>query len=382
MDGHLLIVGASGRAAAFSALRAGLRPWCLDLFGDLDLRARCPVEVVASLTSRRLTALARQGPPGPWLYTGGLENRPRVVRRLARERPLWGNGAGVLAKVRDPFGLHRALREAGVPCPDVLPPDAHPHGGRWLVKPTAGAGGFGIRVAGRGRPAGPGDYLQAFVEGEARSAIYVAEAAGCRLLGVTHQLVGADWLHAPLHRYCGNVGPLRLTDAGHAAWSGLGDVVARFAGLRGLFGVDAVECDGVPWPVEVNPRYTASVEVLEYATGAAALALHRCEFDEPGTSPTHPWPPWEQDEAPSIIGKAIYYAPKPLTFADDGPWRDVLDDPREVAERPRFADIPPAGHPFAAGRPVLTFFTHADTPEECEARLRAQVAEVDQCLLQ
>ena len=38
---HLLIVGASARAAAFSALRAGLRPWCADLFGDDDLRARC-----------------------------------------------------------------------------------------------------------------------------------------------------------------------------------------------------------------------------------------------------------------------------------------------------------------------------------------------------
>ena len=38
----LLIFGASVRAAAFSALRAGLQPWCADLFADADLRARCP----------------------------------------------------------------------------------------------------------------------------------------------------------------------------------------------------------------------------------------------------------------------------------------------------------------------------------------------------
>src|SRR5437763_9510980 len=31
---HLLILGASTRAAAFSALRAGLRPSCADLFSD------------------------------------------------------------------------------------------------------------------------------------------------------------------------------------------------------------------------------------------------------------------------------------------------------------------------------------------------------------
>ena len=38
----LLIVGGSTRAAAFSALRAGLRPWCADLFADLDLQQRLP----------------------------------------------------------------------------------------------------------------------------------------------------------------------------------------------------------------------------------------------------------------------------------------------------------------------------------------------------
>ena len=31
---RLLLFGASTRAAAFSALRAGLKPWCVDLFAD------------------------------------------------------------------------------------------------------------------------------------------------------------------------------------------------------------------------------------------------------------------------------------------------------------------------------------------------------------
>src|SRR5437660_693977 len=90
MNDHLLIVGASARAAAFSALRAGLEPWCLDQFADADLCARCPAVLVRPrLYPRGLVALARKAPPGPWLYTGGLENRPRLVRRLTRERPLW-----------------------------------------------------------------------------------------------------------------------------------------------------------------------------------------------------------------------------------------------------------------------------------------------------
>ena len=34
----VVIFGASVRAAAFSALRAGLRPWCADLFADFALK--------------------------------------------------------------------------------------------------------------------------------------------------------------------------------------------------------------------------------------------------------------------------------------------------------------------------------------------------------
>ena len=45
---NLLILGASTRAAAFSALRAGLAPRCADFFADRDLAATCPVERVDS----------------------------------------------------------------------------------------------------------------------------------------------------------------------------------------------------------------------------------------------------------------------------------------------------------------------------------------------
>src|SRR5262245_61077027 len=44
---RLMIFGASARAAAFSALRAGLEPWCADLFADRDLQARCSVARIA-----------------------------------------------------------------------------------------------------------------------------------------------------------------------------------------------------------------------------------------------------------------------------------------------------------------------------------------------
>src|SRR6266436_2623844 len=97
----LLIVGASARAAAFSALRAGLRPWCADLFADVDLRARCPAQQLSpEQYPHGFLEMVRQAPPGPWIYTGGLENRRALVRHICRLRPLWGNDAGVLRRVR------------------------------------------------------------------------------------------------------------------------------------------------------------------------------------------------------------------------------------------------------------------------------------------
>ena len=72
-------------------------------------------------------------PPGPWLYTGALENRPAFVERLAQLRPLWGNGPEVLRRVRSPFALAARLRQAGLACPAVGRTTGEVAPGRWLV---------------------------------------------------------------------------------------------------------------------------------------------------------------------------------------------------------------------------------------------------------
>ena len=108
----LLIVGASARAAAMSAVRAGLSPWCADLFADLDLRAivpdvvRCPMDQYPSAFSEIL----RSAPEAPWIYTGGIENHPNLIRSMARIRPIWGNELVSLALARSPFAIERMCR--------------------------------------------------------------------------------------------------------------------------------------------------------------------------------------------------------------------------------------------------------------------------------
>ena len=63
--------------------------------------------------------------------------------------------------------------------------------------------------------------------------------------------------------YCGNIGPITLPVPVRNILQGIGDTLAVKAGLRGVFGIDFILEGKTPVPVEVNPRYTASVEVLE-----------------------------------------------------------------------------------------------------------------------
>ncbi len=375
---QLLILGASARAAAFSAVRAGLQPWCADRFGDADLRALCPTTALPPVEyPDGFERLLDRAPRAPWIYTGGLENRPALVRRLARMRPLWGNDARVLARVRAPRFVSALLRAQGLPCPEVHARAAElPEQGRWLVKPWAGAGGSGIRFwpdfprrASRSKRF----YFQEYLEGEACAALYIANGREACLLGVTYQLIGESWLHAAPFHYCGTLGPIEPTPRLRQVLERLGSVLAEGCGLRGILGVDFILRDGLPWPVEVNPRYTASVEVLEYALGFSALTLHRAVFDP--TAPALRPPPVLRDS--TWIGKAILFARAPLTFPTDGPWRSTLQSGPVPHQVPTFADIPCAGQLIEAGSPILTYFACASSQAAGRDSLRQIAADLD-----
>jgi len=276
----VLIIGASGRTAAFSALKAGLTPHVIDLFADEDLRAVAEVRRISSRQyPRGFVRLARQFPLMPFVYTGGLENYPDVIAAIAAERPLWGNGPDVLAKVRDPFALSSVLAEAELPHPRVRRWDEAPSEGDWLSKPLRGAGGTGIRFA-SARSRNPGRYLQEFIDGESRSAVF----CDSELLGLTRQLVGESWLHGRKFGYCGSIGPLAISHPERATWQRIGQMLIKWSGLRGIFGIDAVVREGVPWLIEVNPRYTASVEVVERSLTLSCFAGGRA-FSESAVLP-------------------------------------------------------------------------------------------------
>ena len=75
----LAIVGASVRAAAFSAVRAGFEVVAADLFADADLRAICETTRIESGYPDALADWLASTECDGWLFTGALENHHEVV---------------------------------------------------------------------------------------------------------------------------------------------------------------------------------------------------------------------------------------------------------------------------------------------------------------
>lgn len=364
----LTVLGASCRALAQSALLAGFEPHAIDLFADRDLEDCCSTARISRYPQDFLAALAT-APDGPWMYTGGLENYPALVGKLVLLRPLWGCGPAAVRGVRQPESIAKLARAAGCFFPGQ--PEA---GQRAVVKPRRGSGGLEVRLAaGEERPTLPqGSYLQAYVEGEAASAVLVAARGRAVFLGATRQLLGSDFGLARPFLYAGSAGPLVLSESCVAALEQLGNLLAERFELVGLFNVDFVLADQKTWVMEVNPRYSASVEVLERASGTALVGLHAaaCVSGE--------LPQQRLAFADRLWGKAVVYADGDGVVPEE---LDVLhqqwsEDDGETA----MADIPRVHDPLLAGQPVVTVFARGGMIEAVRRKLAERVTGVRRLL--
>lgn len=359
--GNVLILGASARAAAFSAIRAGLRPRCVDYFADADLAAVCPTTAIDPRQPDAEIERLAVSPGRPrWFYTGPFENRPDLVARLSLKSRLLGNGAETLRAVRDPWRAASVVHRADMAAPGLARiADGPPAPGRWLVKPLASAGGVGVRFWDGTPPAiDASHYLQEYIDGPTLSALYVAARGAARLLGIVRQEQGAPG--APF-LYRGSVGPWPVGRPVAAKLDRLGELLAVEFALVGLFGVDFVLADGEPRPIEINPRYTASVEVLELAARRSLLADHLRACVRGDLPEAYSSPPSSSD----VVGKRVLYASRPIRVPEIPIPRILLHG----FQVPPIADIPRPGVVIQPGEPIMTVLARGRDPEACLSAL-------------
>ena len=384
---RVVVLGACTRAGVSSILRAGFEPYAVDQFADADLKLMTTVESVDTLSivsdttdSPVLSALQKYAGI-PILYAGGMENQPQLLDQLEQKYSVWGADRAAIERVRQPKQLADGLAHVRQ---RVLPiqagQDPPPRDGTWLIKPIASAGGQGISVWDESAPHDKLDekhYFQKRVEGKVYSALFIAEKTpgDVRFVGLTRQLVGCPELHAGPFAWCGNIGPAFLPVEAEFLVRRWGNILKWKFGLTGLYGIDFIVNDaGEPWLIEVNPRLTGSVEILELACGMQLLADHVACYDSGAASfarefAASPSPP--RDER---LGRAILYAPYRLIS------KIPLPQPVVWNTAPPIADIPEPGTVIEAGRPVCSVYAWGTNIDDVTAKLFAAARDVEQYL--
>ncbi|GAA5505699.1 ATP-grasp domain-containing protein [Novipirellula caenicola] len=315
---NLTLVGASVRAAAQSAARAGLSVVGFDLFGDSDCRSVCdqfelispPIETAAAgattaagATALRLHAALRlhdvpSGAASSVLQVGGLSSEvcsdPAVDSLIARST--------ADMRLRDPDFLADLVAAAGIKFPLTLRAGKASTrfvrqritstGERWLWKDASGSGGIHVRwVSDRpdpncaspdcpgsdcpGSDCPPSGIVDADQASDADSHIYQRWIAGKRF-GASYLSDGNETIMLGVCRslhtrkppfpfvYGGSYGPVSLTAQQTETLCKLGDTLVTNTGLKGLFGIDViVDAWQRLWLLEINPRWTASSELIE-----------------------------------------------------------------------------------------------------------------------
>lgn len=373
MTRRLVLLGVSTRALAESpAARDGCVA-AVDFFGDRDLEG--VVETYALGRDLRLPATA-QGLGEAALrlgaervvYGANLENHPDVVGELERRCEVVGNGAEAVRRVRDWRILREVCRSEGVACAPTLLPGEEGRASRrtdWLVKRARSGGGHGIR-SWDGEAIGADHVLQQRLPGVPASIAFAADGVRSVVFAFSEQLVGQREFGGSGYVWCGNVlrgGPPAADDLG-AQLAKLAAVLTRRFGLRGVNGADVLvtgaegECR-TAWLIEVNPRYSASMELAQRAWGTDVLALHVAAYG--GVLPAG----MRDTTRLSYHGKAVVYAQRAVRVPCTDGWLE--------ADR---RDVPHEGQYIAAGHPVCTVRASATQRAACLELLREQARAV------
>lgn len=358
-----------------SAVRGGYDVVAADFFGDRD-EARLTKsyalrrDLGLPATAEGLVAAAGRIEADAIVYGSNLENHPDAVVELAGRLLLLGNPPEVLRDVRDWALLRRVCREAGVAYPVTLlrGEERRAGRGRWLKKRLRSGGGHGI-VSWDGRPLDDAHALQAVVDGRSASVAFVADGREGRIFGLTEQLVGRAALGGSGFAWCGNVLPLELSRADAASLRAqlehMVSCLSRHFGLVGVNGVDVVisrDAEGVarPYLIEVNPRFSGSMELAERAFGVNVFSLH-----VDGLAGRLPRAAVADGVPDGSVGKGIVYARRAVLVPDTDAW---------LARGLR--DVPWPGERIPAGHPVCTVLAHGRDRRACLAGLISRAATV------
>ena len=309
---NILVIGMDVVPLATSATKAGCKVYAVDYFGDQDLKRVCHeslsiVNQTPGVTCGQLSTnfnpeallhltigLLKKNAIDATLLSTGLDDSPDVLFELNDMVPILGNQPHVIERIRDKMKFFQELERLGIPHPETAMAQSFEEtrkkakdiGYPVLVKPSKGFGGVGIRKA-----QGPKELKQAFqdaslideqvliqeyISGISASVSLISSNNETITLTLNEQLLGVNELgQEDPFGYCGNVVPLVTTRSVMNKCKNTAEKIASHFGLVGSNGIDSViSKEGIPYVVEVNPRFQATLECVERVLGINMVEAH------------------------------------------------------------------------------------------------------------
>ena len=375
----LVVAARSARLLAEAASRDGFETIALDCFGDLDtlraVRQWLPIggegtaqtgRLDAARTLAALERVAREPGVVGWVAGSDFECDLALLEQGAARLPLIGTAPAAARRVRDPRQFFAALAAAGLAGPETrhsAPQDAR----GWLRKLANGSGGWHIRradeegsfgaaeaapAAPEAAPANPAApkaasgkpgaalaaYFQRELAGVPMSALFLANGSKARLVGCQELIVRPYGAHPFVYR--GAIGPLAMGCGPMTALLGLLDSLSASFELRGLCSVDFILADERRWPLEINPRPSASMALY------GELPLMRAHVEACLRGVLTRFASTTEAGAHGMHGSETVFARRAFVLS--------AAQSQALAARSDCHDLPAAGSRFGPGEPVCS----------------------------
>jgi len=309
---NLLVIGLDVVSLSTSARRAGYEVYAVDYFGDQDLKRICSenLSIITQRQGQTCGCLTKHFDPKALfklakkligkkkidaaLLSSGLDDSSDILFELNDLIPIMGNNPQTINKVRNKIEFFQQLKRLGIPHPKtalaqnleearkISKDIGYPVG----VKPLSGFGGVGIRKA-------QSFYelksifqniftpnqkilIQEYISGIPASVSLISSQNATATLTLNEQLLGMRELgQKEPFGYCGNIVPLLTEATIKANCKSIAEKIASHYGLVGSNGIDLVISKrGIPYVVEVNPRFQGTLECIERVFGINIVDCH------------------------------------------------------------------------------------------------------------
>jgi predicted ATP-grasp superfamily ATP-dependent carboligase len=171
------------------------------------------------------------------------------------------------------------------------------------------------------------------------------------ILGICRSVIHRNERHPFV--YGGSIGPLFLSPFAEAAIQRFCDLVALRRNLRGLFNVDVIlDAQDRVWVLEVNPRWSASMEIVELglaqqrrAEEQPRISLMAASLAAQGLRPALSHQESIERRSNQTFFKKIHFAKQRMEFCRSD-WENDLHRTMTLHDIPADGEFIDTGHPI------------------------------------